>query len=281
MFKHILTMLLCGFLLPLSADAQDASATPHFLRDRGPGTPTSMFGTYVERGQLLVYPFYEYELNRDAEYKPAELGYGQEKDYTSEFRGSEYLLFLGYGLTRQIGLEFEGALMTAEQNKSPRDPSAMPSEIEESGIGDVQTEINYYWLPERATRPGAFSYLEISYPFSKRHRLTGTPNFEYKFGGGVLRGFRFGTLTVRAAVEYHQEDHVTELGEMAVEYLKRLSPQWRTYIGVEASQDVYEFITEFQYHLRTDRLFFKFNNAFGLSPKAPDWAPEYGLMIVF
>jgi hypothetical protein len=33
---------------------------PTYLEDRGTGIPTSMFGTYVRRGELLVYPFFEY-----------------------------------------------------------------------------------------------------------------------------------------------------------------------------------------------------------------------------
>ena len=38
--------------------------------DRGPGVPSSMFGTYIEGGQLLVYPFFEYYRDEDFEYMP-------------------------------------------------------------------------------------------------------------------------------------------------------------------------------------------------------------------
>ena len=33
---------------------------PYYLQDRGTGIPTSQFGTYVRKGELLIYPFYEY-----------------------------------------------------------------------------------------------------------------------------------------------------------------------------------------------------------------------------
>ena len=34
---------------------------PVYLRDRGRNViPTSMFGTYVKPGELLIYPFFEY-----------------------------------------------------------------------------------------------------------------------------------------------------------------------------------------------------------------------------
>ena len=46
---------------------------------RGEGVATSLFGTYVQGGELLVYPFYEYSANHDQEYKPAELGFGLEQ----------------------------------------------------------------------------------------------------------------------------------------------------------------------------------------------------------
>ena len=46
-------------LVPKTICAEDL---PSYLRDRGPGIPTSMFGVYVTKGQLLVYPFFEYSL---------------------------------------------------------------------------------------------------------------------------------------------------------------------------------------------------------------------------
>ncbi len=38
------------------------------------------FGTYIRRGELLVNPFVEFYLDRNYEYKPSELGYGQGTD---------------------------------------------------------------------------------------------------------------------------------------------------------------------------------------------------------
>src|SRR5690242_17060011 len=66
-------------------------------RDRGPGIPTSMFGTYVQPRELLVYPFFEYYRDADAEYKPSELGYGLDQDYRGRYWANERLVFVGYG----------------------------------------------------------------------------------------------------------------------------------------------------------------------------------------
>jgi hypothetical protein len=278
MVKHLFFLPALLFLaLPLLAG--DDADLPSYLRDRGRGIPTSMFGTYVHKGEVLIYPFVEYYNNPDEEYDPSEFNYGAEADYRSFYRATEYLIFAGYGITNRLALELEAAAIVAELNKASNDPTTMPGELEESGLGDVQTQLNYYWLSETARRPGAFSYFETVYPFNQNQKLTGTSDFEFKIGSGVMRGFRIGTFTARAAVEYNMAESKTELGELALEYLKRLSPHWRAYLGVEGVQDEFELITEAQYHLTRDRLFLKINNAFGLTSKAPDWAPEFGVMM--
>ncbi|MGH9204496.1 MAG: hypothetical protein ACRD2A_24980, partial [Vicinamibacterales bacterium] len=111
-------------------------------------------------------------------------------------------------------------------------------------------------------------------------RLIGTQDWEFKFGTGVVRGFSIGTMTVRAAMEYDAADGNLALGEVAVEYLRRVNSKLRLYAGVEGTQDEIEGITEVQWFLRPN-LVLKINNAFGLTSKATDWAPEIGLMFSF
>ena len=54
----LLTTLLLGAVLALVP--QPASAEqPYYLYDRGDGIPTSLLGTYVRKGELLAYSFYE------------------------------------------------------------------------------------------------------------------------------------------------------------------------------------------------------------------------------
>lgn len=100
-------------------------------------------------------------------------------------------------------------------------------------------------------------------------------------GTGVIRGLPWGTLTARAAVEYDRASTSRfDLGEWALEYLRRLSPSWRLYTGVEGTQDEVEFITELQWHL-SPHVIVKLNNALGLTSKATDWAPEVGILFAF
>ncbi len=249
-----------------------------YLRDRGPGNPTSMFGTYVEEGELLIYPFFEYYYDQDAEYSPDELGYGLDVDFRARHRASEGLIFVGYGLPIGFSLELEVAVIKATQYKSSEDTTGMPEKLSESGLGDTQTQINWSWLRESKGRPELFSYLEVVYPLQKDKVLIGTSDWEFKLGTGVIRGFSFGQLTFRTAVEYDRSEDKFEAGEIAIEYLKRVSPSWRVYLGVEGAEDEWELIPEAQWGL-SDRMFVKLNSAVGLTSKATDWAPEVGVML--
>lgn len=260
---------------------EDTAGLPAYQRDRGTGAPTSMFGTYCRKGELLVYPFFEYYINRDQEYSPNEFGYVLDQDFTAKYKASETLLFLAYGITEDVNVEFEAALhIKATQWKAAGDPTAMPNELTESGFGDTQMEVNWRWREETDARPEVWSFCEVVFPLQKDNVLIGTGDWEVKLGTGAIKGFEWGTIMGRLAIEYDGGEKKVELGEYAIEYLKRLSPTWRVYTGLEGSEDELEFITEFQWRLG-ERAVVKINNAFGVTPKAVDWAPEIGVMFSF
>lgn len=274
----LLVFLLAGFCPLQAKNQQQDEELPSFLKDREQKIPTSMFGTYINRGELLFYPFFEFYYDHNVEYSPDELGYGLDEDFRGKFHGYEGLIFLGYGLTDNISIEFEAAMMDATLKTSPDDPTPVPAEISESGLGDVQMQLNWLWRKETVNRAGFFSYAEVVFPFTKKDKvLIGTSDWEFKVGTGVVRGFSWGTMVARAAVEYEMEEDKFDIGEVAIEYLKRLSPHWRVYVGVEGTQDEIELITEFQWFL-SKKIFVKLNNAFGVTSKATDWAPEIGIM---
>ncbi len=141
------TVLACGAVIPEQALAQRDTLYWR-LADRGPGIPTSMFGTSVSARQLLFYPFFEYYHDRNAEYSPEELGYGLDQDFRGKYRASEALILLGYGVSDRLALELEAAVITAQQDKAPEDPSEMPAQLKESGLGDVESEIRWRWNHE-------------------------------------------------------------------------------------------------------------------------------------
>jgi hypothetical protein len=250
-----------------------AEGRPH-LEDRGGQTiPTSLFGTYFEKGQWLVYPFYEYVKNSEDEYHPSELGSVGDTDFLGESEEHEALIFLGYGLTRSLALEFEAAVWTKKTlHKAPEDPSPLPETIEESGLGDVETQLRWLWREETATRPAWYSFFEVTFPTRKSEDvLIGTDKWEGSAGIGFIRGFRWGTLNGRIAVG--------EI-EYALEYLKRTSERWRFVATLEGEEEEVSVIGEAQWFVRPN-VFVKLNMGFGITPKAPDYAPEVGVMFAF
>lgn len=275
------TMWIATLTLSLATGAFAQQDTlPAYLRDRGSGIATSMFGTYVRSGELLIYPFFEYYRDRNMEYKPAELGYtgpGFEQDFRGKYRASEGLLWIGYGLTDWLAIELEAAVISATLYTAAGDSTTAPDRIHQSGQGDVEGQLRARWLRETDGRPEFFSYFEAVAPVQKKKLLIATPDWEFKAGTGLTRGFSWGTLTLRTEAEYNLEEARVELGEVAVEYLKRLSPGWRVYLGIEGTQDEFELITEAQWHISRN-VFVKLNNAFGITSKATDWAPEVGIM---
>jgi hypothetical protein len=263
--------------LPKPPSPQETSL-PWHLRDRGTGVPSSMFATYIRRGEFIIYPFFEYYRDHDLEYNPSELGFQGDQDYRGRYRARENLFFFGYGLTDDLAVEFEAAMIRATLEKAPDDLSTVPARIEESGLADIEAQIRWRWLRENERRPEFFSYGEVVFPHSTDKVLIGTPDWELKFGTGLIRGFMWGTITARAAVEYAKASTSEfDVGEYAIEYMKQVSPSWRLYAGLEGTQDELSFISEAQWHV-TRYVAIKLNNGVGLTSKAVDWEPEVGVM---
>jgi hypothetical protein len=238
-----------------------------------------MFATFIEAGDFVVYPYYEYYWDNTAEYKPSELGYSANVDYFGRYRAHEYLLFLGYGITDRLHVELEAAGISARQEKGREDTSDFPAAgVEESGLGDVEAQLRYRWREETDERSEIFGFFETVFPFQKDYSLIGTTTWEFQYGMGWVRSRSWGTTIVRAAIGW--AEGAPELGEYAVEYVRGLSDWLRAYGAIEGSEDEVELITEFQV-LFTPGIKLKLNNALGLTKKAPGWAPEVGVMFTF
>jgi hypothetical protein len=270
-----LIALLASFSAPAEGQVADFRA-----RDRGGnGIPSSQFATFIEEGEIIFYPYYEYYRDDDAEYKPSELGYTDNVDYFGRYRAHEGLLFLGYGISGRLHVELEAAVITAKQERADDDTSDFPAVgIEESGLGDVEAQLRYRFREETDGSPEVYGYFETVFPLQEKNTLIGTSAWEFQYGMGLARSFSFGTMIFRGAVAW--ADGSPEIGEYAVEYVRGLSDFLRLYGAVEGSEDEVEFITEVQVHF-TPNIRLKLNNALGVTKKAPDWAPEVGLMFSF
>ena len=64
--KTVVLLAMLASVAPVSAGQLGPDpSNPIYLQDRGAGVSTSMFGTYVRKGELIVYPFYEYYRDDD------------------------------------------------------------------------------------------------------------------------------------------------------------------------------------------------------------------------
>ena len=102
-----------------------------------------------------------------------------------------------------------------------------------------------------------------------------------KGGIGIIRGYRWGTLTFRTTVEYNHDDQAWDLGETSLEYLKQVSPAARLLVAIEGGEggapDDYALVTGLRWRLGPG-LFLKFDNALGLQSKATDLESQVGLL---
>ena len=55
----LVVLLGAGGVVPAFA-AEEDPPLPEYLKDRGTGVALSMFGSYARRGELIVYPYWEY-----------------------------------------------------------------------------------------------------------------------------------------------------------------------------------------------------------------------------
>jgi hypothetical protein len=194
----------------------------------------------------------------------------------------EGLVFISYGITDRLAVEFESALFTtASQHKSPDDPSSMPQTLRETGVGDTEGQIRFRWFEETETRPELISWLGAVFPLQKNKQLIGAQHWEVSLGVALTKGFSWGTLMLKASGEYTGEDGGSvDFGEYGIEYLKKLNDRWRLVLAVDGKGDEVEGIVEMQWKV-SPRITIKLNNGFGLTPKAADWAPEVGILFSF
>lgn len=272
-----LMMLLTCASRPM--EAQDS--LPRWLKDRGDAISSSMFATYIHPGELVVYPFFEYLRDNNREYQPKEFGLGPEIDFRGRFHSTAEQIFLGLGVNDWLALEFEMAHVSAELTKSPSDGFLPPGKIRQSGLTDIEGQVRARVTRESARWPEFFVYSEFVARTQRARFLISENYWDIKPGVGFIKGFGFGTLSARINLEYNHEEKKLDLGELSVEYLKRLSPNFRLFVDFEGGEtgSLDEWTTVQGFELRLSHsLFLKFDNTLGISSKADDWVPQAGLM---
>jgi hypothetical protein len=133
---------------------------------------------------------------------------------------------------------------------------------------------------ETAERRAIYSFFEVEFALQDRKVLIGAQDMEFAAGVGFIRHHSWGTLNGRMSLSYDGAEHKLELGEYAMEYLKRVNDRWRVVATIEGEDDEVSVIAEGQLTLRPGMIL-KLNSGFGLTKKASDFAPEIGVLFTF
>ncbi|HEX9725295.1 MAG TPA: hypothetical protein VGC53_13535, partial [Vicinamibacteria bacterium] len=128
------SILMSFFLMGELVAGQDAPAsqeTYDFLRDRGPGIPTSLFGTYVQKGELSINPFFMPRRttfqNTPLAAKKATPNLARQvgADFKNVFTTKENMLIVGAGLSAtwavsQFDQDLASSSLNSELNEGTR-----------------------------------------------------------------------------------------------------------------------------------------------------------------
>src|SRR5439155_119478 len=96
--------------------------------------------------------------------------------------------------------------------------AGVPRYLNDRGTGIPTSRFGTY-----IRRGELLGYLEVTAPSQRRRVLIGDRQWEFRPGLGLIRGFSWGTMTIRVNGEYNREAAHWDLGEFSIEYLKRLS----------------------------------------------------------
>ena len=279
MMGRLCTALLIGLgAAPLAAQ-QDTLQPP--LRDRGPGVRTSEFQTYIQRGQLFVIPSASYVKDHNLEYSSLNegSGIGQQNDLTGSFHSGSAQLLLAYGVTEWLAFEVEASYLDAHFDRSPQDTTGTQP-INESGLGDFAVQARMRFLRERGSRPEIWGSLEFIPAANQDKLLIGDAPSDLKGEIGFTRGYQFGTMTFKTTIEWNHVDQHWDLGETSIEYLRRLSTNWRLMAALEGGEtgapDEFVFVTSLQWRASRHAVV-GLANSFGFMEKSTDWEPQVGI----
>jgi hypothetical protein len=272
-------------VLAAAGTATAQCVPPAYQRDRGAGIATSVFGVYVDWGEWVVLPSWGRVRNDGFEYSPEELGVDGERDFLGSLTTTSGTLFVSHGLNDSVALGLQAAVTRATFVPAPEDTSALPDEIRESGLGDVQVEVVWRALRESESRPELYVFTEMLLPHDESKRFIGQNGLAVLPGLGLVRGFRWGTIAARMGIEY-DSGSTSELdwGGWSLGYLRRLSDKVRVGAGLDGqvgganNLDEVWLMGDLQWQV-TSRVALRLHNAVGLTEKADGMAPEIGIVV--
>jgi hypothetical protein len=265
-----------------AAEGARSDLSQDFRRDRGNGVTTSLLGSFVRPGQRMAYLFYECERDTTAAYTGEDLGLAGDEEYVGKSLEYQGVLFLAWGLTENVALEFETILhQRATLTRDPDDTTTgMPDRLVESRYGAIEAQLHWRLAQETAHRPEFFANCEVGPPDAGDMVLLGNQGWEVEAGVGAIKGFSWGAMAVRASVAYDTDSGDIDVGEFAVEYSRRWTEHLRFAAAVFGEPAELSVLGELQWRFRRNA-FMRINAAAGVTHEAPDFGAQAGVVFAF
>jgi hypothetical protein len=277
-FRYILLAIFAFH--PFNTYAQKPGQS-RYVNNQDDGISTSLFGTNIQKGEMLLYPYFEYTMDHNREYQPSQYGFGPQQDFIAKYNSREAGLFIGYGITDRLAIEFEASYIKATFQKDPSDSFATPNRIIEKGLGDIESQLRWRWKQQKGRWPEMQSFLEITIPSQKHKLFIGDKDWDFRPGLILSKNYSWGKMSFRTDLEYNRESSGIDIGETAIEYLKRLSSPLRLVLAIEGGEggapDEWSFISGMRWQI-SNSVSLKLDNSLGITSKATDWAPQVGLV---
>ncbi|MEO8577225.1 MAG: hypothetical protein ABI556_11015, partial [Gemmatimonadales bacterium] len=247
-----------------------------------------MFVVRLSEGTGIAIGSFERGENRRFQYNPDEFGFPDTgRDFNGRLRSAEGVLFLGYGITRSIAVAFEAAIAAETFRKASNDASGLPARLHESGLGDVQAEVDVRLFGQGILRPGGFLVTEVVFPHSKNRRLIGSPGLLIRPALGAYKNVGRAIILARLAGEYDSDSGTQldwgewglEVGVAAMKSL-RLAAGFEGTVGGANNFDEVSLVTDLQW-MASGTFGFRAQSGTGFTEHSRGFSPEVGLMIRF
>jgi len=172
--------------------------------------------------------------------------------------------------------------VSARFERSSLDTSGTPATIKESGFTDLAAQARLRLASEQGKATEIFASLEFIPATHRGKKLISDRWTDLKGEIGLVRGFQFGTMTLKTTVEWN---HGTTLGPRQHRWstCDRCRPSggcsWRSRAARAGAMDEWVFVTAAQWRISIAP-FSSFPTASAWR-RIHDWEPQVGIMLAF
>ncbi|MEO5590774.1 MAG: hypothetical protein ABIS03_14430, partial [Gemmatimonadaceae bacterium] len=216
-----------------------------------------------------------------------EFGFPSDRDFKGRATSKGASIFAARALSRTVAVGVEAGFASASFYKSPSDASTLAGRVHESGLSDLQVEVDYSFLGESRLRPAAFLVTEIALPHNTNKPLIGSPGVVVRPALGAFKHFGNTIVLARLAGEYDSDSGTAlDWGEWGVEAGARIGGSFRITAGFEGTVggsnnfDEVSLVTDARWTSRRG-LGIRAQNSVGFTTNNKGYSPEVGIVFQF